>query len=642
MAHDLGTHVGVDVTTAVLRTPSTSDERVERDDSGLLGGHGPASTYTNWSCRCEACTTAHREAMRRQSEARLSAPPSSIPHGTRSGYQNWGCRCEECLEASRQYGHERRAARELDGTQKESSLASRDSNTWADRVASCPGCGRTLECLESCSHCEEWGVSSTNDADEYGYLSLSSGAGACEHCGLDLDEARFDPDPEYCEYCDPEAGSDEDWGGSIEEADLDTPEGLGLSDSQFREAQVYLRLGCTLVEAVAWIGTDPDVAAEWIRLGFGPEAPDEWPGRTPSEAVLLRELRDGVEGRYHDAVVRALSDPTDRLLWSQWSTSLVDVAAVLQRWLVQRGSIPEPPGPEWKAAVSDLAVALQWSEEGFEADAVRQWIELGCDLGLATRFQIWEIEPEAVRRWVESGAKPDAVADAADLGAAERLRSTDPRELVQAGASLSTESLVRWAGLTTDQLLDAVDSGYEGAEDYLDFGLAGISAEWLERTRQEGTTEPSDIHLSFLAEQRGLRPDEVHRYVNSGVPVAEIAVFSDARIPPGDAAKWVQAGLSAEEAESWIQVGVRAARKAEAWKRYGVRPAQARQWIELGIETVKDVRPWLDASFSAKAAKQWVEVGMPPSEAVAWAKAKVPPPVAARRRAAGLRPPPVA
>lgn len=58
-------------------------------------------TRYNYGCRCEVCTTANREAQRRQKKARLERSPEEIPHGL-NGYRNYGCKCETCSTAARE------------------------------------------------------------------------------------------------------------------------------------------------------------------------------------------------------------------------------------------------------------------------------------------------------------------------------------------------------------------------------------------------------------------------------------------------------------------------------------------------------------------------------------------------------------
>lgn len=65
--------------------------------------------YGNHGCRCEACTTDHSKylAERRAERRELRIPdgsgrlvaPTWVKHGTPGGYSNWYCRCVACTDA---------------------------------------------------------------------------------------------------------------------------------------------------------------------------------------------------------------------------------------------------------------------------------------------------------------------------------------------------------------------------------------------------------------------------------------------------------------------------------------------------------------------------------------------------------------
>jgi hypothetical protein len=60
--------------------------------------HGTVNAYTNYGCRCGPCKAAQSEENRRQYEKR-KARSDQAPHGTVSAYTNWGCRCLDCWRA---------------------------------------------------------------------------------------------------------------------------------------------------------------------------------------------------------------------------------------------------------------------------------------------------------------------------------------------------------------------------------------------------------------------------------------------------------------------------------------------------------------------------------------------------------------
>lgn len=66
--------------------------------------HGSASTYRNWSCRCDACRAANSAVVALQRQRRRSEVPEGrddIPHGSNSTYTNYFCRCAPCKESHR-------------------------------------------------------------------------------------------------------------------------------------------------------------------------------------------------------------------------------------------------------------------------------------------------------------------------------------------------------------------------------------------------------------------------------------------------------------------------------------------------------------------------------------------------------------
>lgn len=74
--------------------------------------HGSASTYSNWGCRCNPCTDAHRDFMQAKREMRMEerveidgrlTAPRAPQHASASTYVNWACRCIPCLTAYREY-----------------------------------------------------------------------------------------------------------------------------------------------------------------------------------------------------------------------------------------------------------------------------------------------------------------------------------------------------------------------------------------------------------------------------------------------------------------------------------------------------------------------------------------------------------
>jgi DNA-directed RNA polymerase subunit N (RpoN/RPB10) len=74
--------------------------------------HGTLSGYTNWDCRCQACTRANAKAQKRYRERLAAEPTPEHVHGTINGFDNYKCRCESCRNAKRAYDHARKCGAE--------------------------------------------------------------------------------------------------------------------------------------------------------------------------------------------------------------------------------------------------------------------------------------------------------------------------------------------------------------------------------------------------------------------------------------------------------------------------------------------------------------------------------------------------
>lgn len=73
--------------------------------------HG-RSAYSSGKCRCLFCTQAQRDYIAAL-QARLHAqglPPDDPRHGTHNGYSNYGCRCGACSQVWSAYNRARRQA----------------------------------------------------------------------------------------------------------------------------------------------------------------------------------------------------------------------------------------------------------------------------------------------------------------------------------------------------------------------------------------------------------------------------------------------------------------------------------------------------------------------------------------------------
>ena len=80
--------------------------------------HGTDNGYINLGCRCDKCKAAKaarnaRERQVRHATTRSEGVPAGVQHNA-STYSNWGCRCQACTQEWAKYilaqYHARRAA----------------------------------------------------------------------------------------------------------------------------------------------------------------------------------------------------------------------------------------------------------------------------------------------------------------------------------------------------------------------------------------------------------------------------------------------------------------------------------------------------------------------------------------------------
>lgn len=61
--------------------------------------HGELQCYRN-GCKCELCLAANRDHVYKGIESRAGKiSPDDPRHGSASTYKNWSCRCEPCVRA---------------------------------------------------------------------------------------------------------------------------------------------------------------------------------------------------------------------------------------------------------------------------------------------------------------------------------------------------------------------------------------------------------------------------------------------------------------------------------------------------------------------------------------------------------------
>jgi hypothetical protein len=95
---------------AMLGITPSQPKRIGRPP--ITRGHGDYRTYRK-GCRCDVCREDHRRQSRedRQERAKDPAAADRAGHGNASTYKNYACRCEPCTTAHSAYLAEGRARR---------------------------------------------------------------------------------------------------------------------------------------------------------------------------------------------------------------------------------------------------------------------------------------------------------------------------------------------------------------------------------------------------------------------------------------------------------------------------------------------------------------------------------------------------
>jgi hypothetical protein len=231
------------------------------------------------------------------------------------------------------------------------------------------------------------------------------------------------------------------------------------------------------------------------------------------------------------------------------------------------------------------------------------WLARGVDWLEAWRVSTSSDRPSELWDWsdlegitaVQAGRWCDAGMAPAELRRLFQDRvleaDADPMELRRAGVPLTYEGALRWGGLTAEQIYDAIDRGFEDASTYEPFAGSAIRADEVEELREAGIE------------------------------------------------RWLGQGLTVDEAAMWMSGGF-APSTAKRWAKLLATPAEVRAWQELGVGNPSQVRAWIRAGFDVESVGEWLRHGFDPEEAGEWRLAGADASTAARRAAAGLRPPP--
>ena len=487
--------------------------------------------------------------------------------------------------------------------------------------------------------------------------------GTCDVCGLDLDEAVFEVDPRYCSVCDPRDSLFFDDNPTFVDDDVED-----LSGGQRESLEPYLRAGLTSDQAVVWLGVEPSEAVSWIRIGYGPEDREHWETFSAEQVGFLVELGCGGpdDALRLSAGVHTLIEQ-DLQAWHVWGLSPPELADLADRLWDPTEGLPDPPDDKWRTLLDvELAEALAWERYGFNPSTAKPWSSLFASPEEAARLEQHGVSVARARQWSDFYIEPAELLIAADAGAADRLIQASPIEMKKAGAEMTLEGVIRWAGLTASQIFKAVDSGFQDTESFLEYGSLGLTGDELELYRNEGLTVRDDIVATHLERTFDVDPDKARKYLDSGVAPSQVRAWIEDGTPPDLAADWSRAGYKPEEARLWGTLGVQrpdhirritserlklselrawsqldvASTTAQAWMREGMSPDGYVQWTQIGVHDAKTARQWTSVGIGPSDALGWIDAGSSAAAAAQWSSSGVDADTAKRRRAAGLKPPP--
>jgi hypothetical protein len=190
----------------------------------------------------------------------------------------------------------------------------------------------------------------------------------------------------------------------------------------------WIAAGLGPLDVDAWSRFDAATAGAWSDLEFSPAEAWKWSEFNPSDASCWREVG---------------FDPGEADEWSAWSFTAE--AAVALAELHDRRYPPDCR--YWTRHAVEFDQALQLERRGVTADDDYTGLVFMAELGLSLE------QFESILDLVHSN--PD-----------EGWLVEEVAPLALAGMSMKPESVRPWIGLSTLQLIDAVDSGCRDSEDY--------------------------------------------------------------------------------------------------------------------------------------------------------------------------------
>jgi len=377
-------------------------------------------------------------------------------------------------------------------------------------------------------------------------------------------------------------------------------EGLwgGLPESGFHLAQYrpYRELG---------IG--PSEAVKWLENGIGPEEASCW------EEVLSEKFFFDFFEKASDWISAGFS-PDYVIEWMEWGLKPDKLAALLEE--CEFDFEDSPPSINYKQFGFELDDAISLASSGFSVDeldgsesedSLEFWVSSGLTVSelvfLKDEFDE-RIEDFKEMHLVYTERGTDWTPE---LGPTIKSTFTALKSL---GMRMTIENLLDYWGLTTSQILEAVDMGVTNdfakdvnlagklvrlgipenkVKDFwqlvsagieqdsaIELALIGISVESLKEVMRNGFS--ADDVISIAQSLKSKKSDEVATWllVDIGVAKADwlshVVEWCKLGFAPEVAAEWFTKGFKANDAHAWVKSGAKTPAIAERRKAAGVSP----------------------------------------------------------------------
>ena len=379
------------------------------------------------------------------------------------------------------------------------------------------------------------------------------------------------------------------------------------------EIKKWMEFGFTVREAIAWrdFNVMPLKALKFV-LG----------GRiTPPDPKFIEEDTSiSVAISWHDA---GFNEDTS-FPWRQWNISPTKAKA-----FVESGLVNPPDFDTFEETGITFSKALSWLNHGFvdwaEKDQVayyyHEWFLAGLTPSKAKRVRdelIARVEVE-----FSNGTKPRKKPFSLIFERNEypdKVKMLDLLteviealpELSKTHIAITAENLIRWRGLKSEEILEAIDHGVQ--PDDADFGrkhdVRPDQLELLEKIRAVEDILMDWTYARFLL-NAGITEKQLNYLVKKGFRLTRIAeAIRIHSLTFNTIIKWAKAGWPVDVLEK---------------DKFGYQQSVLGPWIDTKLDPATAYR-WQTYNFTADAAEKWINAGVSDPE------------IANRRKVAGIEP----